>query len=124
MINPLALIIEDDEKLAHIYSLALRAAEFEIEIVRDGEAALNRLPAVTPVLILLDLHLPRISGKDILRQIQADERLMQTRVMLATADARLAERLREQVDLVLLKPISVNQLRDLAKRLHPPDTMD
>jgi hypothetical protein len=43
--------------------------------------------------------------------------------MLTTADAQLADQLRDNVDLVLLKPISVNQLHDLALRLRPPDTM-
>jgi len=123
MTNSLALIIEDDEFLAEIFSLTLQEAEFEIEIIRDGRAALNRLAAITPALVVLDLHLPHISGVDILHQIRADERLAETRVMLATADAIMADNLREDADLVLLKPISTNQLRELAKRLHPPDVV-
>ena len=121
MTNSLALIIEDDEFLAEIFSLTLQEAEFEIEIIRDGRAALTRLEALTPALVVLDLHLPYVSGMDILHQIRADQRLAETRVMLATADAIMAESLREDADLVLLKPISTNQLRELAKRLHPPD---
>ena len=123
MTNSLALIIEDDEFLAEIFSLTLQEAEFEIEIIRDGQVALTRLATLTPALVVLDLHLPHISGVDILHQIRADERLAETRVMLATADAIMAENLREDADLVLLKPISTNQLRELAKRLHPPDVI-
>ena len=123
MTNSLALIIEDDEFLAEIFSLTLQEAEFEIEIIRDGRAALTRLATLTPALVVLDLHLPHVSGVDILHQIRADERLAETRVMLATADAIMAENLREDADLVLLKPISTNQLRELAKRLHPPDVI-
>ena len=123
MTNSLALIIEDDEFLAEIFSLTLQEAEFEIEIIRDGKAALTRLAAIIPALVVLDLHLPYISGVDILHQIRADRRLAETRVMLATADAIMADNLREAADLVLLKPISTNQLRDLAKRLHPPDIL-
>jgi two-component system cell cycle response regulator DivK len=123
MTNSLALIIEDDEFLAEIFSITLQEAEFEIEIIRDGQAALTRLAALTPALVVLDLHLPYVSGVDILHQIRADERLAETRVMLATADAIMADNLREDADLVLLKPISTNQLRELAKRLHPPDVV-
>jgi two-component system, cell cycle response regulator DivK len=123
MTNSLALIIEDDEFLAEIFSLTLQEAEFEIEIIRDGRVALTRLAAITPALVVLDLHLPHISGVAILHQIRADQRLAETRVMLATADAILADNLREDADLVLLKPISTNQLRELAKRLHPPDVV-
>jgi CheY-like chemotaxis protein len=95
-------------------------AEFEIEIDHDGQAALTRLAAITPAIVILDLHLPRISGQTILQQIRADERLAKMRVILTTADALRAESLRREADLVLLKPISFYQLRDLAKRLRSP----
>ncbi|MBI1881109.1 MAG: response regulator transcription factor [Chloroflexi bacterium] len=121
MTNPLALIIEDDPNLATIFAEALRMAEFETEIAQDGQAALAQLAATTPTLVILDLHLPYVSGQTILQQIRADERLAKTRVLLATADALRAESLRGEADLVLLKPISPHQLRDLAKRLRPPD---
>jgi len=123
MTNPFALIIEDDWKLAIICAQALRLAQFETEIVQDGNAALDRLAATTPAVVVLDLHLPHVSGREILRQIRADRRLDQTRVILATADALMAETLRAESDLVLLKPISVRQLRDLATRLRPHDTI-
>lgn len=120
--NPLALIIEDDEKLADIFSHALQSAEFKTETVSDGSAALSRLKDIVPAVVVLDLHLPNISGDKILQHIRADARLTDTRVMITTADALLAENLRDLSDLVLLKPISFNQLRDLAARLRPPDT--
>ncbi|HEX9923453.1 MAG TPA: response regulator [Anaerolineae bacterium] len=122
MTKPLALIIEDDSRLAEIFSLTLQQ-EFQVEVIEDGETALARLAILTPALVVLDLHLPHISGKTILARIREDERLITTRVMLATADAQLADQLRDNADLVLLKPISVNQLYDLAMRLRPPDIM-
>jgi two-component system cell cycle response regulator DivK len=122
MNNPLALIIEDDPKLAFVFAEALQMADFETEIVQDGQAALGRLAATTPAIVVLDLHLPHLSGSDILAQIRADERLTQTRVILATADALKAEHLRSEADLVLLKPISLHQLSLLARRLRPLDT--
>lgn len=120
MKNPFALIIEDDPRLAHIFAEALHLAEFETEIVQDGRAALDRLAATKPAVVLLDLHLPHLSGADVLARIRADQRLDQTRVILATADAMRAEPLRNKADLVLLKPISFHQLATLAKRLRPP----
>jgi DNA-binding response OmpR family regulator len=122
MSNPFALIIEDDPKLAFIFAEALQMAEFETEIVQDGKAALERLAATTPAVVVLDLHLPFLSGSDILAHIRADQRLAQTRIMLATADASKAEHLRSDADIVLLKPISLHQMSTLAKRLRPPDT--
>lgn len=114
-----ALIIEDDERLAMIYAEALRRAGFVPETIRDGAIAQTRLQELTPSLILLDLHLPHISGDELLRQIRADGRLADCVVILVTADAVMADALRADTDLVLLKPISFNQLRDLTSRLHP-----
>ncbi len=117
MSNPLALIIEDDPRLSEIFSLALQGAEFETEIAADGQTALERLAEMTPAIIVLDMHLPGVSGKDILRHIHSNQHLARTRVILATADSVAADALREDADLVLLKPISPIQLRDLASRL-------
>ena len=121
MNKPRALIIEDDEDLAIIFAEALQMAEFETEIAKDGQTALDKLAATQPIVIVLDLHLPYVSGEEILRRIRDDERLANVRIMIATADPLIAENLRNDVDLVLLKPISFNQIRDLAARLRPPD---
>ena len=119
MTLPFALIIEDDPKLAIIFSESLKLAEFQTEIIRDGQAALERLAETVPDVVVLDLHLPFVSGRSILQRIRADGRLNETRVMVVTADAALADTLQSEADLALLKPVSVKQLRDLAVRLRP-----
>ena len=119
--SPLALIIEDDPKLATIFAEALRQAGYKTEFIPDGRRAMERLADTIPAVVVLDIHLPYYSGTEILQQIRADARLAQTRVMLATADALRADQLRTEADLVLLKPISYRQLRDLAERYRPKD---
>lgn len=117
MNDPLALIIEDEVDLAAIFAEAIHAAGFKIEIIQRGDAALKQMVEIAPDLVLLDLHLPGVQGTDILEEIRKNDRLARTRVMVATADSRMAEDLHEKADLVLLKPIGYVQLRDLAKRL-------
>jgi DNA-binding response OmpR family regulator len=120
MKSPLALIIEDDRRLGTIFAEATRTAGFEVEIIQDGQTALARLADTTPSLVVLDLHLPYVSGQEILRHIRSDERLAKMHVILATADPLMAEAFQAEADLVLIKPVSFSQLRDLASRLHPP----
>ncbi len=115
--NPLALIIEDDDKLSLIYAEALRRTHFEPVVVSDRGIALTQVMALRPALIILDLHLPHVSGIDILRQIRQDATLAQAHVIVTTADAVQAAVVEAQADLVLIKPISVVQLRDLARRI-------
>lgn len=118
----LALIIEDDEDLANIFAEALRGIGLEVENVADGNAALARLQAgEVPFVILLDMHLPHVSGRDLLKVIKSDPRFAGTWILITTADARLAEDFRDQVDFALIKPILFGQLRDLVNRLKPKE---
>lgn len=112
----LALIIEDDPAQQTIFSRAIEMANFNVEVIGHGSKALERLEEVIPDLVILDLHLPVVSGDEILAAIRADERLATVPVILATADPLLAESLSDTSDLILLKPISFTQLRDLASR--------
>jgi two-component system phosphate regulon response regulator PhoB len=116
--HALALVIEDNREIGLIFSEAAQEAGYETEIIASGDAALRRLSAVVPALVILDLHLPRVEGTTILDQIRSDPRLKETRVIVATAEARWAEQLHDLADLVLLKPVSFLQLRDLAARLN------
>jgi len=115
--KPLALIIEDDDKLVTIYTQALKIAEFDTQHVCDGNDALELLNTIQPAVVLLDLHLPGTGGDKVLARIRHDERLKGTQVILATADQLMADMLIEESDFVLEKPVSFGQLRDLAVRL-------
>lgn len=112
----LAVIIEDDPLLNEIIALTL-AADFEINACTDGTSGWKRLSEITPQLVVLDLNLPGMPGKEILAKLRADDRFKNTRVILATADERQAETLTDAADIVLLKPVSPAQLRELANRL-------
>ena len=121
--SELALIIEDDEDLASIFAEALRGIGYEVELVADGRVAQERLKSGTaPFLILLDMHLPHVSGAELLTNlIKQDERFAKTMVIITTADARMGDTYGDQVDFVLIKPISFVQLRDLTARLKPKE---
>lgn len=115
----LALIIEDDEDLANIFAEALRGVGFQVELVADGQTARERLKnGAVPYLILLDMHIPHVSGGDLLTNIiRKDERLSKAIVIVTTADARMGEAYTDLADFVMVKPISFIQLRDLTSRL-------
>jgi two-component system cell cycle response regulator DivK len=117
--KPLGYIIEDYEDTVTIFQWALERAGYEVEVAKDGAVAQKRLTEIIPDLIVLDLHMPHVTGDILLQQIRSDERLSETRVFLATADANMASQLRDQAELVLLKPISLAQLQELAERFRP-----
>ena len=115
----LALIVEDDIDLSNIFTRALTAAGFRVETIADGleaEARIAETAAAPPSVVVLDLHLPGVSGRTLLRQIRSKPDMAGTFVIVTTADARLGDALQNEADLVLIKPVSYTQLRDLAAR--------
>jgi len=112
----LAFVIEDDEDLSGIFTEALKAAGYQVEIFRDGRSAQLRLKESNPEMIILDMHLPNVDGATLLKQIRDEEHLKETIVLIATADALLGDYYNEQADGVLIKPVSFSQLRDLTAR--------
>lgn len=115
---PDALVIEDDPDLSTIFSQALHLSGFEVRAVSTPAEAYQYLAEFTPRVVTVDLHLQdQTRGDDILDYLHAEPRLAQTSVILTTADAAMADRLEDKADIVLIKPISFSQLRDLALRL-------
>jgi len=112
-----ALLVEDDPDLAHIFTGALQSANYETETILDGSQARQYLETRQPQIIILDLHLPGTNGFDILKYIRAEKRLADSQVVVITGDRTAAEEVRDKADLVLVKPISFSQLRDLTARL-------
>jgi chemosensory pili system protein ChpA (sensor histidine kinase/response regulator) len=113
----IALVIEDDADLSEIFTKALQAAGFEVETIQDGNAAQERLKETIPNVIVLDMHLPHVDGATLLKQIRADGRLSKARIIIATADSAQAEFYRSMATIVMIKPITFSQLRDISARL-------
>jgi CheY-like chemotaxis protein len=114
----LAFVIEDNNDISNLFFRALVEAGFLVEIISNGEVALARLEKESPTLIILDMHLPEVSGATLLTYIRTTEHLKDTKVVIATADAQLGELHSHKADLLLEKPITFSQLRDLAMRFN------
>ncbi len=64
------LVIEDDQSIAEIVGILLRAEGFEVSYCADGNQAINAFQVVNPDLVLLDLMLPGKDGVEICRAIR------------------------------------------------------
>lgn len=60
------LIVEDYENLQNIYGAVLKKEGYDVEVVNDGIAALDKAKNFKPEVILLDLLLPHMSGMEFL----------------------------------------------------------
>jgi diguanylate cyclase (GGDEF)-like protein len=118
MNKPFALIIEDERDVAALFRHVIDLSGYRTEVALHGQVAVERLSNSQPDIVILDLNLPGVSGIEILNMIHKDKRLRHTRVIVVTAHAHIADGLPVQPDLVLLKPISIEQLTSLINRFN------
>ena len=121
MEKPFALIVEDDRDIVALFRHVLDLAGYRTEIVLHGKVAAEHLASSTPDIVLLDLGLPGMSGGEILAMMRADERLKKVPVVVITAHPHLVEMLPVAPQLVLIKPVNIEQMSNLIQRICPTD---
>ncbi|MGA2830437.1 MAG: response regulator, partial [Streptosporangiaceae bacterium] len=86
------LLVEDnpDDEALTIRAFAKNNIRNEVVVVRDGAEAIDHLLAIdrgdapSPILILLDLKLPKVGGLEVLRRIRAGQRTRLIPVVVLT----------------------------------------
>jgi len=76
------LLIEDDPFLIDIYTTKLKGSGFLVEVASQGEEAVSKVKEKPFDLVLLDIVLPKIDGWEILRQIKAESKLKDLKVII------------------------------------------
>ncbi len=84
------LVVEDEASIADVVARYLRRDGHEVETIGDGAKAMERLQEMNPDLIVLDLMLPGMEGKEILRRVRAAG---DTPVVILTARGEELDRL-------------------------------
>jgi CheY-like chemotaxis protein len=122
------LIIEDNSSdvfLLRRALIAMRGENFDLEIAADGERALQMIDGrnghgdMRPCVILLDLHLPKHDGLEILRAIRQSPVMSETRVVVTTnmASPKEVDELREMGVECRIKPANLREFEQLATDL-------
>jgi DNA-binding response OmpR family regulator len=112
------LIAEDDGALGAFLQNGLKREGHDVELVADGQAALEYVTAHAPDLMVLDLSLPRKDGVQVLEELKG--RLSGTSVLVLTGRSLLEERVKcldLGADDCLLKPFSFAELTARCKAL-------
>ena len=105
------LLVEDDRMIGEAITVALRDAAYAVDWVRDGETALRAIGNQEHQAILLDLGLPKLDGRDLLRKLRATGNTLP--VIIITARDALADRvdgLDFGADDYLVKPFEMDEL--------------
>ena len=125
------LLAEDNAADVELTLAALRANRVanHIEVARDGAEALDYLkrrnhyanrPPGNPVLILLDLKMPKVDGMEVLREVKSDPQLRTIPVVALTSsreDHDLLESYNLGINAYVVKPVAFNEFVDAVKML-------
>lgn len=105
------LLVEDDRMIGEAVTVALQDAAYAVDWVRDGETALRAIGNQEHQAVLLDLGLPKLDGRDLLRKLRATGNTLP--VIIITARDALADRV-DGLDLgaddYLVKPFEMDEL--------------
>jgi CheY-like chemotaxis protein len=85
------LVVDDLEVNRRLFGTWLRAAGFEVAEAASGGQALERLAASVPDLVVLDVHLPDLNGREVCQRIKADPALRGVPVLQTSASATLGD---------------------------------
>jgi DNA-binding response OmpR family regulator len=89
------LVVDDEPYVGRIIQLKLENGPYEVELVQDGESALERLRSPLPIdLVLLDIVMPPVSGLDVLEELRRLPHRRATPVIMLTAKGQNADRTR------------------------------
>jgi two-component system alkaline phosphatase synthesis response regulator PhoP len=77
--------IEDDTDIAHIIEVTLSKQGYEVKVFPTGEAFLDAFTIRKPNMVLLDMMLPGIQGKDVLKEIRKDHANDDIQVIIVSA---------------------------------------
>ena len=114
------LLIEDEPNIIEAISFILSRDGWTVHTHQDGLTAMQKVLALPPDLIILDVMLPGRSGFDILRDLRADPVCADIPVMMLTARGQDKDRdlaLRLGANHFMTKPFSNSEVRDHVRNL-------
>src|SRR5215475_12475748 len=125
------LVAEDDENDAELVLKALEKYNIanEVIVVEDGAEALDYLyrrgdyearAEGNPILVLLDIKMPRVDGLEVLREIKTDERLKMIPTAMLTSSRQEGDLLISYqlgVNAYIVKPVDFNEFAETVREL-------
>jgi two-component system response regulator RegX3 len=104
------LVVEDEESFVEALTIGLKREGFRVEVARNGVEAMDRLHAVHPDLVLLDVMLPTISGIEVCREIRTHSKVPIIMVSAKTSEIDVVVGLEVGADDYVSKPYRMREL--------------
>jgi DNA-binding response OmpR family regulator len=123
------LVVDDDAKIVRLVRTYLERDGFSVVTAADGPAALAAIEAHAPALVVLDLMLPELDGRAVIRAVRRDDEAGRTPILVLSARSSTIDRiagLEDGADDYLPKPFSpaelVLRVKSILRRTTPAAT--
>jgi DNA-binding response OmpR family regulator len=121
------LVVDDDAKIVRLVRTYLEREGFSVVTAADGPGALDAIETHEPALVVLDLMLPELDGRAVIRAVRRDEEAGATPILILSARGTTVDRiagLEDGADDYLPKPFSpaelVVRVKAILRRAVPP----
>ena len=107
------LVVDDDAKIVRLVRTYLEREGYRVVTAGDGPAALDAIETHEPALVVLDLMLPELDGRAVIRAVRRDEESAHTPILVLSARSSTIDRiagLEDGADDYLPKPFSPAEL--------------
>src|SRR5712691_7211507 len=107
------LVVDDDAKIVRLVRTYLERDGFSVVTAADGPAALDAIERHRPALVVLDLMLPELDGRAVIRAVRRDDEAAATPILVLSARGSTVDRiagLEDGADDYLPKPFSPSEL--------------
>ncbi|MGD0335995.1 MAG: response regulator [Candidatus Omnitrophota bacterium] len=114
------LVVDDEPDIVRTISIMLEMEDYEVITAGSGEDALKQMRVNTPDLLLLDVILPGINGKEVAAILKKDTRYQKVPIIIITAQTQksdLATLEESGADFYMTKPFDSSVLKDKIEKL-------
>src|SRR5579885_3677823 len=111
------VVIDDDRLWVEATADLLRQEGYDVHTAMDGERALQILDGAVPGMVIMDVHMPRLCGLDVLRELRNQRSDLP--VIMVSADDQssvMAEAMNQGASLFLRKPVASGLLLRAIRR--------
>jgi two-component system, cell cycle response regulator DivK len=108
--RPLALVIDDYDDTREMYAQVLRLEGFSVEGASDGQEGLRKAVELLPDIIITDLYMPIMDGRETIQRLRADERTRRIPIIACTGGEAPSGAHDCRADVLLAKPCPLDTL--------------
>ena len=114
------LVVDDSSSIRELLTLILESANYIVEAGKDGKDALNYLDGSHFDLVITDLHMPNMSGMELIREIRKMESYKYVPILFLTTETKSDIKMQAKKEGAtgwLTKPFDAEKLKKTIKRV-------